>query len=88
MSKIGKAFWVHSVDNGFCRVNYVTRNPKGPRLFYCLQDEGNAHGGVICYRCSHDFEPSHAVEHPKILFEIPEGNSDIEQIVRDYLTKE
>jgi hypothetical protein len=33
-------FKIHFIDNGFCRINYTTKNAHGQRIYYCLQDEG------------------------------------------------
>lgn len=86
-----KDFQIHSIDNGFCRVNYTGKNRGDGTRFYCLQDEGVNHGGVILYRSSSDWEPSYPVTlHPHLRsrFEIPTGDSAIEIAVREYLTKE
>jgi hypothetical protein len=83
-----KTFKIHSIDNGFCRVNYKAVNYKGETIFYCLQDEGKLWGGVICYRCSKDFEPDYQMRYPRDQFEVPTGDSAIEIAVREYLTKE
>ncbi len=82
-----KTFKIHSIDNGFCRVNYTAINADGKTIYYCLQDEGTNYGGVICYRCSGDFEPSYEMKYNCNRFEIPMGNSHIEITVRNYLTK-
>lgn len=83
-----KDFTIHSIDNGYCRVNYKAVNSAGQTIFYCLQDEGENYGGVICYRCSSDFEPQYPMNYRKEQFEVPTGDSAIETVVRDYLTKE
>ena len=83
-----KDFTIHSINNGFCRVNYKAKNNAGETVYYCLQDEGKNHGGVICYRCSIDFEPAYRASYNRNQFEIPIGNSDIEKVVREYLTEE
>jgi hypothetical protein len=81
-----KDFKIHSIDNGFCRVNYKIKNADGKTVFYCLQDEGKTYGGVICYRCADsDFEPDYPIKYHKDRFEVPTGNSSIEIIVREYL---
>lgn len=81
-----KDFKIHSIDNGFCRVNYTAENSAGQTLIYCLQDEGANYGGVVCYRCSGDFEPNYEIKYGKDRFEVPTGDSDIEKVVREYLT--
>ena len=83
-----KTFRIHSIDNGFCRVNYVAKNAQGHLVYYCLQDEGANYGGVVCYRCCKEFEPSYRMDYQRKLFEVPTGDSSIESIVREYLTKE
>jgi hypothetical protein len=84
---MAKDFNIYCIDNGYCRVNYVAKNPAGQRVYYCLQDEGKNFGGVICYRCSNDdFEPDYPIVYGRDRFEVPTGNSDIEVVIRDYLT--
>jgi hypothetical protein len=83
-----KDFTIHSIDNGFCRVNYKAVNAAGETIFYCLQDEGKRYGGVICYRSTKDFEPNYPIGYSRDRFEVPTGDSDIEKVIRDYLTKE
>lgn len=83
-----KDFTIYSIDNGFCRINYKAKNSNNQTVYYCLQDEGKAFGGVVCYRCSKDFEPNYPIRYAKSRFEIPSGDSDIEKVVREYLTKE
>ena len=83
-----KTFKIHSIDNVFCRINYTFKNAQGQKLYYCLQDEGKNYGGVICYRSSVDLEPCYKVMAKLSDFEIPTGDSEIEVVVREYLTKE
>ena len=82
---MAKTFTIESIDNGYCRVNYKATNSEGQVVFYCLQDEGDRYGGVICYRCSDGFEPQHEIRYKRSMFEVPTGYSDIEIIVRNYL---
>ena len=82
-----KDFKIHSIDNGYCRVYYNAINSEGQKLLYCLQDEGDNYGGVICYRCSKDGEPDYPMKYGKNRFEIPQGNSDIEIVIRKYLER-
>ncbi len=82
-----KTFKIHSIDNGFCRVNYIAKNNDNKQIYYCLQDEGIGYGGVCCYHCSNDFEPSYLIKYNRNRFEIPKGNSAIEIIVRNYLNQ-
>jgi hypothetical protein len=75
-------FKLHSIDTGFCRVYYTTRNESNERIIYCIQDNGKE--GVELYRCSRDGEPSHPVKFKeplqnilplfKNVYPIPEGN--------------
>jgi hypothetical protein len=87
MSTPDKPLKIHSIDNGFCRVNYSTKNPAGETVFYCLQDEGARYGGVCCYRSTKELEPDYPVyfllNHK---FEVPTGDSAIEITVRKFLT--
>lgn len=85
MAEKAKDFKIIGIDNGFCRVEYSAVNPQGQKVYYCLQDEGVGYGGVICYRCSRDGEPSHQVRYVKDRFEVPTGDSSIEVTVREYL---
>jgi len=81
-----KNFKIHHIDNGFCRIVYKAKNSKNQIIYYCLQDEGVYHGGVLCYRTSTDFEPDYRIDFPKNMFEIPMGDSEIEKVVREYLS--
>ena len=86
MCKKEKTFKIHSLDNGYCRVNYVARNEEGVKVYYCLQDEGVNYGGVTCYRCGDDdFEPDYQIKYSRDRFEVPVGDSAIEVVVRSYL---
>jgi len=81
-----KDFKIHSIDNGYCRVNYTAVNSAGQKIYYCLQDEGTNYGGILCYRSSSDQEPDYLITYSRDRFEIPTGNSAIEVSVRNYLT--
>jgi len=81
-----KDFMIVGVDNGYCRIYYNAYNQEGQKLLYCLQDEGDRFGGVLCYRCSTDGEPDYSIKYGKDRFEVPQGSSDIELVVRNYLT--
>lgn len=74
---------IHSIDNGFCRINYTLRTESGAIFHYCLQEEYL--GVVVAYASTLDWEPSHLIDTEKVEFEIPTGNSTIEVIVRKYL---
>ena len=79
---------IHSVDNGFCKVNYKTKNAVGETIYYCLMDSGVNHGGVQCYRTCRMFEPSYVVTCNHELFEVPTGDTQVEIAVRKYLTED
>jgi len=81
-----KDFKIVEIDHGFCRIVYVALNEDGKKVYYCLQDEGENCGGVVCYRtCGPDHEPSYPIVYARNRFEVPTGNSLIETAVRDYL---
>lgn len=46
-------FKIVEVDEGFCQVTYETKNSKGERIYYGLQE----HFGIRLVRCSRDYEP-------------------------------
>jgi hypothetical protein len=86
---MAKDFIIHHIDNGYCRVNYVAKNAANQKIYYCLQDEGTNYGGVVCYRCADsDFEPDYPITYGRDRFEVPIGDSDIEVVIRKYLTGE
>ncbi len=80
-------FKLHSIDSGFCRIFYTTRNEHNERLIYCLQDDGR-NMGVSLYRCSQDGEPSYKVKFKfdlKDNFEAPKGDTELEQNCKRYI---
>lgn len=79
----GKLLKIHSIDNGFCRVNYIGVNQSNQKVYYCLQDEGT--DDIHLYRSSDDLEPSHICHAEAHIFEVPTGNSTIEISVRSRL---
>lgn len=82
-------FKIVKVDNGFCQITYATRNADNQRIFYCLQDNG-LQGGIRLLRCTQEHEPSHEVTlKPEYinLFEIPTGDSELENKGRHWLEK-
>lgn len=83
---------IHSIDNGFCRVMYSAKNEDNQTVYYCLQDEGENYGGVILYRCTQDGEPDYPCRFDSgagwDIFEVPQGDSDIEKVVRNFLEKQ
>ncbi len=82
-----KTFKIKYLDNGYCRIVYEAVNADNQKIYYCLQDEGDNCGGVVCYRMSGvDGEPDYERKYHRNKFEIPIGDSDIEIIVRKYLT--
>lgn len=69
------------------QVTYVCRNPKGQRIVYCLQYQGEAENPKVrSMRCSQDGEPSHEVNFNKIRaeFELPLGDSRTEILAREW----
>lgn len=83
MKKPEKRMKIRSIDNGFCRVNYIALNDEGQKGYFCIQDEGQ--GIFITYRCSYDNEPMYEVYGRKSAFEVPRGDTRIERDVRKYL---
>ncbi len=77
---------IHTIDNGFCRINYKWRAESGEWYYFCLQDEGN--GQVIAYSSTSEEEPCSPIKTEKVDFEIPTGNSTIEIIIREWLLKQ
>lgn len=76
---------IHSIDNGFCRVNYVKKNNQNQLIHCCIQDDGRG-GGVNVYRQTKDGEPQNKIIPVRYdIFQIPTGDSAIEIIVRDFL---
>lgn len=59
---------------GHCQLTYefIDRGAERKRRIYCLQDQGQKHGGIRLMRCSLDGEPSHQVSMPSDChFEVP-----------------
>ena len=71
---------IHSVEPGFCRINYTVPGRKGAH--YCLQEDFD---DIKAYRSSPDWEPDSEVVFDKGQWEIPRGDSDIETKVRNCL---
>lgn len=76
---------IHSIDNGFCRINYTGKNSLNQTIYYCLQEEHP--NDIRCYRSSQDLEPSHECVAKAAAFEVPTGNSAIEVAIRKRLLK-
>jgi hypothetical protein len=85
---------IHSINPGFCRIHYVTRNDKNESLYYCLQDDGrgadwaNSSNGIVLYRCSKDWEPSYPINFKlpaRELMEIPTGDSELELKAKEWI---
>lgn len=75
---------------GHCQITYTAKNDAGQTVVYCLQDNGKNFGGVRLMRCSQDGEPSHEVTFDKKykpVFEKPTGDSELEQLVREWIDK-
>jgi len=83
-------FKLVSVDNGFCRVLFQTKNSDNQKIYYCLQEDWRDKP-VVLYRCTQPpwCEPSHEVKLQKnigpIEFEMPEGNSRLEIKVKEWI---
>jgi hypothetical protein len=85
-----KVFKIKEVNRGFDRLVYQAKNDSDQIVYYCFQDDF----GITFYRCSDCdyFEPQRKIKlrNNNILkmFEIPSGDSEIENKVRQYLTNE
>lgn len=82
-------FKIKDIDQGFCRVLYETKNSNDERIYYCIQQEGQGMGCVF-YRCSGSpwFEPDRPVAirvGMSIDIEVPAGNTELEEAVRDHI---
>lgn len=79
-------FKIEYEDNGFCRIVYSAINEDNKKVYYCLQDEGEDFGGIVCYRCSNsDGEPCYPIVYDYSRFEIPTGSTEIEISVRNFI---
>jgi hypothetical protein len=76
-------------DTGHCQITYVSKNDRGQRLIYCLQDNGKAFGGIRLMRCTQEHEPSHEVKFTQIkaIFEKPKGDSELEKLACIWIDK-
>lgn len=71
---------------GHCQVTYISKNDKGQKLVYCLQE----HHGIRLMRCSQDGEPSHEVKFPDdilVKWEMPKGDSETETLAKRWIMK-
>lgn len=75
---------------GYCQINYTSKNESGQVLKYCLQDNGEKFGGIRLMRCSQDFEPSHEIslnQRVKIEFEKPKDDDKLHEKCRQFIEK-
>lgn len=77
----------HSTNNGFCRVNYIWKNKKGQKIYYCIQP-GNFRNDYRVYECSQDGEPSHEVNIPLTKFPLSPGTESMDLEVNNWLKHE
>ena len=78
-------WWSHT---GHCQITYTTKNSDNQKIVYCLQDNGEKHGGVRLMRCSQDGEPSHeATPKSRLEFARPPIEDKLTQLVNDWITK-
>lgn len=81
-------FKIEDVDQGFCRVLYSTKNDQNQKIYYCIQEEFK--NSCVLYRCSQGpyFEPmspSKIKAEATIIMEVPSGDTQLEQAVRQYI---
>lgn len=80
---------VHSVDEGFGRINFKYLNEQGYNVYYCLQEY--SHGFLKFYRCSQDGEPSHEVPSSGFIFQLPNplvhGDTTLMKLVWSFINK-
>lgn len=79
------------IDGGFCRVYFYHQRPTAGKAWYCLQYEGENHGGMQLYRrtdCDW-LEPSHRIKFKDklVLIERPRVECDITQKAVDWIEK-
>lgn len=85
-STSNKPFKIHLLDQGFCRIVYITKNPANQTIYYCLQNDAGEE--VTLNKCTKEGEPAYAVylNAPAIdLFEIPTGNSELEKLCAKWI---
>lgn len=77
-------------DNGYCRVMYSITNSKGQKFLYCLQNESSTGLAFVLYRCTIDYEePEYSLNIKENIrtIDVPEGDSDIDKELREFLTE-
>lgn len=84
-------FKIVEINQGYCRILYKAKNDLGQYAYYCLQDEGENYSGVLMYRCTATpwCEPNYEVklkENNTVSFEIPKGNTKLEDNVRKWIS--
>ena len=72
---------IHSIDSGFCRINYIAESG-GHKFHYCIQEDV---GTFLCFRSSKDWEPDAEVIFRPNDWEIPIGDSELEIRIRDFI---
>ena len=83
-------FKIYRINEGFCSITYITRNPNNEKIYYCLQDNGCEQPRIELYRCTKKLEPDYKVTlkigtKAKELFEIPKGDSNIEKSCKKWI---
>lgn len=80
---------IHSIDEGFCRINYVGLNRFKQKVYYCLMDNGYCGKiNINLYRSTQELEPEYPVRikvPAKEIFELPEGNSELIKACREWI---
>lgn len=73
-------FKILSIDQGFCRINYVTKNHDNQKIYYCLTYDFS--NNIELCRSTPDLEPYHPVKIKEgkaaELFELPTGKTQLE----------
>lgn len=82
-------FKIKSIDQGYCRILYETRNSSDEKIYYCLQEDYNDQP-VNLYRCTQQpwCEPDYIVTIKKdavLEFEIPTGDTQLENKVKEWI---
>ena len=80
---------LHSVDQGFCRINYVTKNADNRTIYYCIQEDSCGTDPITTvYRCTQDGEPDYPVSFKgrlKELFPLAPGNTAMEHRINNFI---
>jgi len=82
-------FKIYSIDEGYCRITYKTKNADNETIYYGLCDMGcHREPEIILHRLTQDGEPSHPVKlkvKAKDTFEMPEGDSVLIKACRKWI---